>query len=426
MKYGDGLVRTYIEDIKSNSYDIDDKNKMFNDNIGLVNFIIKKHFMNSVRLGGLIEYDDLFQMGCEGLWKAVEKFDPNKDFKFSTFACKYIWGSISRYIRENFTFFHISRPSKDLYNKYKKLRDKGLSFIEICEELEVEESKMEDIIMKARDLISIDDEYSNENRGNKNIKYIETISDGYSLEDDVIENLYLNDILSVIKELDERYYKIVIMRLEGKTQEEIANEVGVTQVQVSRILTKLKNRIFPRIIKYLNNEIDYEDILVFFNKNGVSGRVVKNSIRENYREQIDAVKEWVINNKGKTFKIRDILREKDLECRVGYEHRIKEIAEKELIKEGYNLKYVKKKRGFDWYIVADGEENKTDNKIEIESKEIRKNLENNKDNRIDYNILYRGEINEDSVMYVMNLLDGLAGLSKVQGKKCIIELKVVS
>lgn len=181
--------------------------------------------------------DDLFQVGCVGLVKAIDNFDLSHEVKFSTYAVPMILGEIKRYLRDN-NSIRVSRSTKDL--AYKALKLKEENFIETGEELNTEEiaAKLNvetyDIIFaleSLKDPISMFEPIYND--GGDTIYLYDQLEDkkltGRVMED----RLATNDALLNLSEreqhiLNERY-------IVGKTQMEIATELAISQAQVSRI-----------------------------------------------------------------------------------------------------------------------------------------------------------------------------------------------
>jgi RNA polymerase sporulation-specific sigma factor len=193
------------------------------------------------------EPDDLFQIGCIGLLKSVDKFDLSYDVKFSTYAVPMIIGEIQRFIRDDGTV-KVSRSLKETGNKIRKAKDelsKTLGRIptvnEISEYLEI---PIEDIIMaqEASRTPSSIHETVYENDGDP-ITLLDQIDDGN--EGKWFDKIALKE---AIRELEERERLIVYLRYyKDQTQSEVATRLGISQVQVSRlakeILQQMKDRM---------------------------------------------------------------------------------------------------------------------------------------------------------------------------------------
>lgn len=181
--------------------------------------------------------DDLFQIGCVGLMKAIDNFDLSHNVKFSTYAVPLILGEIRRYIRDN-SNLRISRSIKDL--AYKILKYKEEYFItqgkeptneEIAKKLEIDEIDIIIALDAMKDPISMFEPIYND--GGDTI-YLE---DQLESKKDKITNWdIIISMTDAIKELKEKEKKIITDRfILGKTQMEIAEEIGISQAQVSRL-----------------------------------------------------------------------------------------------------------------------------------------------------------------------------------------------
>ncbi len=193
------------------------------------------------------EPDDLFQIGCIGLLKSVDKFDLSYDVKFSTYAVPMIIGEIQRFIRDDGTV-KVSRSLKELGNKIRKAKDelsKKLGRIPTINELsEFMEIQAEDIIMaqEASRTPSSIHETVYENDGDP-ITLLDQIDDGN--EGKWFDKIALKE---AIRELDEREQLIVYLRYyKDQTQSEVAARLGISQVQVSRLEKKILQQMKDRM-----------------------------------------------------------------------------------------------------------------------------------------------------------------------------------
>ena len=181
--------------------------------------------------------DDLFQIGCVGLMKAVDNFDPDREVKFSTYAVPMIIGEIRRYLRDN-NSIRVSRSLRDtaykaIYAKegYMKKHLKEPTVQEIAEEIGISK---EDIVF-ALDAIQVpmslyEPVYSD---GGDTLYVMDQISDKKSKEENWVEELSLE---AAMERLNERERYIIKLRFfEGKTQMEVADEIRISQAQVSRL-----------------------------------------------------------------------------------------------------------------------------------------------------------------------------------------------
>ncbi len=202
---------------------------LINGNLKLVLSILRKF------TGKVDNLDDLFQVGCLGLVKAIDNFDISYDVKLSTYACPMIEGEIKRYLRDNNTI-RISRSIKDLAYKTLKLKEelssngKEPSNTEIAKILGVTEYDIANALDSLREPVSMYEPIYND--GGDTIYLFDQIAnkeDEYGLE----SRLALDKAISNLKEREINILKerFVI----GKTQMEIAEELGISQAQISRI-----------------------------------------------------------------------------------------------------------------------------------------------------------------------------------------------
>lgn len=201
-------------------------------NLRLVLSVIK-------RFGGSSENaDDLFQIGCVGLMKAVDNFDPSREVKFSTYAVPMIIGEIRRYLRDNSSPIRVSRSLRDtaykaIYAKesYMKKHMKEPTVQEIAQEIGISK---EDVVF-ALDAIQspmslYEPVYSD---GGDTLYVMDQVSDKKSREENWVEELSLE---AAMERLNERERYIIRLRFfEGKTQMEVADEIQISQAQVSRL-----------------------------------------------------------------------------------------------------------------------------------------------------------------------------------------------
>lgn len=207
------------------------REKLVNGNLRLVLSVIQR-FNNRGE-----SVDDLFQVGCIGLMKAIDNFDLGHNVKFSTYAVPMIIGEIRRYLRDN-NPIRVSRSLRDIAYKALQIRDRLTneharepSIMEIAEELNVSK---EDVIFAfdaIQDPVSLFEPIYSD--GGDPIFVMDQIRDDRHKEIGWVENLSLKEGIS---NLNDREKMIVQMRFfEGKTQMEVADEIGISQAQVSRL-----------------------------------------------------------------------------------------------------------------------------------------------------------------------------------------------
>ncbi|MFB5759564.1 RNA polymerase sporulation sigma factor SigF [Paenibacillus medicaginis] len=235
----DGEVKKLIA--LSQSGDNSARDKLVNSNIRLVWSVVQR-FMNRG-----YEPEDLFQIGCIGLLKSVDKFDLSYDVKFSTYAVPMIIGEIQRFLRDDGTL-KVSRSLKEMANKVRKKRDelsKQLNRLptikEVAEELGV---SPEDVVFaqEANKQPTSIHETVFENDGDP-ITLMDQIAD--ESQERWFDKLALNE---AIGGLTERERLIVYLRyFRDQTQSEVASRLGISQVQVSRLEKKILQSIKDQI-----------------------------------------------------------------------------------------------------------------------------------------------------------------------------------
>ena len=191
--------------------------------------------------------DDLFQIGCIGLIKAIDNFDTTLNVKFSTYAVPMIIGEIKRYLRDN-NSIRVSRSLRDIAYKaiyakenYLKQHLKEPTIAEIAEEIGIEKEMIVYAMDAIQNPVSLFEPVYTE--GGDTLYVMDQISDKKNREDQWIENLSLREAM---QRLNDRERHIIELRFyEGKTQMEVAKEIGISQAQVSRLeknaLKSMKN-----------------------------------------------------------------------------------------------------------------------------------------------------------------------------------------
>lgn len=181
--------------------------------------------------------DDLFQVGCIGLIKAVDNFDLSLDVKFSTYAVPMILGEMRRFIRDN-NSIRVSRSVRDLAYKALQVREKLSTALqreptvdEIAKELAVEKVDVVNALDAITAPISLYEPVYSDNADS--VYVLDQIKDIKNTDETWINNIALSE---AIKRLEKREQKILALRFfRGKTQTEVAGEIGISQAQVSRI-----------------------------------------------------------------------------------------------------------------------------------------------------------------------------------------------
>lgn len=216
---------------KSKTGDTSARHDMIYGNLRLVLSVIQRF------AGKKDNIDDLFQVGCIGLVKAVDNFNLQMDVKFSTYAVPMIIGEIRRYLRDN-TSIRISRSIRDLAYRALQAKEELLSknnreptTDELSAHLGCEREAVVRAMEAITDPVSIYEPVYNEN--GDSVCVLDKICDTSSGDDIWLESIALKDALS---SLDSREQKIIHLRYYmDKTQTQIAESIGISQAQVSRI-----------------------------------------------------------------------------------------------------------------------------------------------------------------------------------------------
>ena len=181
--------------------------------------------------------DDLFQIGCVGLMKAIDNFDISVGVRFSTYACPMIIGEIRRYLRDN-SLVRVSRSLKDTaYRAFavsRELAERNVrepTIDEIAQEMGVSREELCFALDAVQDPISISQPIYQE--GGDALYVLDSLSDEKNSSENWLSGIALRDAIS---KLGEREKNIIRLRyFEGKTQMEVAQEIGISQAQVSRL-----------------------------------------------------------------------------------------------------------------------------------------------------------------------------------------------
>ena len=216
---------------KSASGDKNARDKLISGNLRLVLSIIQ-------RFSGRHEnMDDLFQVGCIGLIKAVDNFNTELDVKFSTYAVPMIIGEVRRYLRDN-NSIRVTRSVRDLAYKALQTKEKLTlklgsepSAAQVAQALGEDEKKVASALEAISEPLSIYDPVFSD--GDDSLFVMDQLSDKENTDETWLEDIALRE---AIKKLNERERSIINMRYYGgKTQMQIAEEIGISQAQVSRI-----------------------------------------------------------------------------------------------------------------------------------------------------------------------------------------------
>lgn len=217
--------------LKIKQGDEEARNTFINGNLRLVLSVIQRFYRRSEAA------DDLFQVGCVGLIKAIDNFDMSQNVQFSTYAVPMIIGEVKRYLRDN-NSIRVSRSVRDLAykviqykEKYTKENGKEPTIEQIAKELEVKKEDIAFSLDAIQDPVSLQEPVYND--GSENISLMDQVKDNKNTDEQWAERMTM---LQAMKKLNDKEKMIIDKRFfEGRTQMEVADEIGISQAQVSRL-----------------------------------------------------------------------------------------------------------------------------------------------------------------------------------------------
>ena len=216
------------------------QNILVEENIGLVWSIVKRF------KGRNTEVEDIFQIGCIGLVKAIKKFDPGFEVRFSTYAVPMIMGEIKRFFRDDGSI-KVSRALKELGHKANAAREylekttgKSPSIQELSDNLDVEPEQLVQALEAGYQPESL---YKTIGDSENSMYLIDKliVEDGSFKESAILDRISLT---KAIESLDDRSRQIIYLRyFKEETQQAVANMLGISQVQVSRLEKKIMEEL---------------------------------------------------------------------------------------------------------------------------------------------------------------------------------------
>lgn len=217
--------------IKIKQGDLEAREIFINGNLRLVLSVLQRFASRSDNM------DDLFQVGCVGLIKAIDNFDLTLNVQFSTYAVPMIIGEIRRYLRDN-NPIRVSRSIRDLAYKALQAREKLTKELnreptieQIAKEVGVEKEEIVFSFEAIQDPLSLQEPVYND--GTENIYIMDQISDSRNTDEKWADNITIEQAM---KKLNDREKMIISKRFfDGRTQMEVAEEIGISQAQVSRL-----------------------------------------------------------------------------------------------------------------------------------------------------------------------------------------------
>ena len=228
--------------IKIKQGDMKARDKFVNGNLRLVLSVIQRFSGRGENI------DDLFQVGCVGLIKAIDNFDTTLNLQFSTYAVPMIIGEIRRYLRDN-NPIRVSRSIRDLAYKALQVKErltrengKEPTIESIAKELNLPKEEIVISLEAIQSPLSLQEPIYND--GTESIYIMDQVKDPKNTDEKWAENITINEAM---KKLNEREKTIISKRFfEGRTQMEVANEIGISQAQVSRLEKSAIGRIKKR------------------------------------------------------------------------------------------------------------------------------------------------------------------------------------
>lgn len=229
---------------RAHAGDQEAREKLVLDNVGLV-WSIVRHFS-----GRGCEMEDLFQIGCVGLLKAIDKFNLDFDVKFSTYAVPMITGEIRRFLRDD-GMIKVSRSIKELGLKVKMAREKMTG--ELGREPSLDEvarrvgASREEVAASLEAGAEVESLYKTVGNGeDQNLCLMDRLPDEREAHEHLLNQMVLRQLM---EQLTDKEQEIILRRYyENQTQSQIAADLNISQVQVSR----LEKKILRRMREYLN------------------------------------------------------------------------------------------------------------------------------------------------------------------------------
>ena len=230
---------------RSHAGDKEAREVLIENNLGLVHHIVKRF------VGRGYDPEDLFQIGCIGLMKAIDKFDLQFDVKFSTYAVPMISGEIKRCLRDD-GMVKVSRSVKENGWKITQARER-LQYVlgrePTLQELQKETGlSLDDIVMALEAGVEVESIYKSVYQSDGNEIYLIDQLMGDQNEKEYLLNQML--VSQLLDELQGTEKELILLRyFQGKTQVEIARRLGISQVQVSRLEKKILQKMREKVLE---------------------------------------------------------------------------------------------------------------------------------------------------------------------------------
>ena len=237
-------VMKIIENAQSGSKD--DMTRLIEENNGLIWSIVRRFN------GRGYDIEDLYQIGCIGFIKAIQRFDTSFEVRLSTYAVPYILGEIKRYIRDDGPI-KVSRSIKELNIKILELQKeyfrkygRDIKLEEISKELRISKEEITMALDSSKPVDSIENAKYTDNKTDKTVSILDQISTGKDEQTEIANRITIKNL---INELNDNEKEIILLRYyKQKTQMQVSRILGITQVQVSRIERKVLEKMRRKLI----------------------------------------------------------------------------------------------------------------------------------------------------------------------------------
>ena len=208
---------------------------LIEENLGLIHHVVKRF------LGRGVEAEDLFQIGAVGLVKTVDRFDLSFGVRFSTYAVPMIAGEIKRFLRDD-SMIKVSRSLKELAVKAARLREQLLmergeepGVDELARRLKVEPEELVQAMDSSIEVESLQKVICQ--GSSEGVSLMERVEQGHDEQEELLRRMLLEELLS---SLEPRERRLIVLRFfYDRTQTQVAMELGMSQVQVSRLEKKI-------------------------------------------------------------------------------------------------------------------------------------------------------------------------------------------
>lgn len=214
--------------------------------IGLIWSIVKRFN------GRGYDVEDLYQIGCIGFIKSIQRFDTRFEVKLSTYAVPYIMGEIKRFLRDDGPI-KVSRGIKEMSIRIKELQKeylnktgKEITIKQISKELRISKEEIAMALDSSNPIASIENASYRDNKTDKIINLLERIDSGKDEANLISNRLTINELINNLEEKDKQL--IMLRYYNEKTQMQVAKILGISQVQVSRIEKKILNKMKKELI----------------------------------------------------------------------------------------------------------------------------------------------------------------------------------